>query len=956
MKFNLEPTNLAFRKRLSLVCLFFMYSLSTVSAQINSVICQEGDCLPSIFTIKLNEPLNPEEEGKYSNSRTENFKKAYLAFQEAQKSYSPQPGWEDKYRRFQLGGKSCLRHYQFEAAFAHEYIKNPDFKKWINSNAPNKTTFLNNGFESSRRGLNLSNRMGTHCPTELKKLETGKGPRLSDLSKAYQQLGQELGYFDELGQMLKPMEEIPEEEPQKEKKAPKVSKKEQVTQLKDKVSKLPIGQATEDEFTSLKQASADASPKAKALKTDLDNLEPRFTDLSPKPLASLASMETESENLEGLQNEMLELSNPELVSEISNLQSGNEGLKVKANEIVAATKELNEEYEGLTTKNEKVQEKLEQSNAAIADLEDSYAKLKQKKEDLTAKLEDKPKKILEELTQEIGDIEKESADLVQELEKEKKRNGELVQELDDLTAAKEGIEEKVQEQEAKYEELSEEQAKNKKENEAVAGKVKEAKRRKEKIEKMKNDLKKLKPGKVIKEEISSCEKDLKKLLSTMNKLEEKQNWFKEKLSGPLAKISEITAKLDKLKVRQTNLKLPQNNIPVAKKSLGKLDMLMNKGAKVTFAVLTLEEKKKKAEEEIAGQDAKLNALKSEYASREGNIKELEQELLVLLAEKTKLQEGLNQNVEDVDQMEVTVNDFIDRFNVFDEKSNCISQDDLESRLEALQTEQTSTETELTTLEEELQEATWKEKQLDEDTKDVELEIVEDTRKMEVLKAEEVAMQEEFGEEVKLEPVPMEEWSEEFEVERTYWKAEFYPDNEVVEGFVGRYFAVQLKDAEKSVKMLFGSGKYFMDKKEFSKNYGATFGSFAKETLHYMKEGEEGQVKIFIQGSADISGHETFSGKLDERFFYDKISLLPQKDDPESFHGEAIEKEIPATKFKNEHLPDLRAQFLKEMISAYSSKFDPILLEGVVKKFAAKEERNAVIYMFFPDQVFAKGEE
>jgi len=71
---------------------------------------------------------------------------------------------------------------------------------------------------------------------------------------------------------------------------------------------------------------------------------------------------------------------------------------------------------------------------------------------------------------------------------------------------------------------------------------------------------------------------------------------------------------------------------------------------------------------------------------------------------------------------------------------------------------------------------------------------------------------------------------------------------------------------------------------------------------------------------------------------------------ERFEGEAIQKEIPQTNFRNEHLPDLRGRYLKEMISIYSKKFDPIILEGEVKNAADVEQRNAIIYLFIPEEL------
>ena len=175
----------------------------------------------------------------------------------------------------------------------------------------------------------------------------------------------------------------------------------------------------------------------------------------------------------------------------------------------------------------------------------------------------------------------------------------------------------------------------------------------------------------------------------------------------------------------------------------------------------------------------------------------------------------------------------------------------------------------------------------------------------------------------------------------------------MEGQKGRYFEVKLKDANKNVKLLFGPGEYCMTKSDFRKKYGSTIGSFVTEALHSMKENNQDKVKIFIQGSADNVGHKTFSGTLDKQFFYEHISVLPQKDDPEKFSSTPQDKQIPQTSFKNIHLPDLRAQFLKEMISVYSKKFDPVVLEGVVKDIKDEGERNAIIYLYLPEEIITE---
>ena len=107
-------------KRLFTLIAFVVILISTVSAQSdNSAICKKGDCSPSVFTIQLDEPLQPSTPNIYSAERTENFKTAFQSFQEIKKTYALKKGWDEKRKESQLGGQNCARHYQLEAQFSY---------------------------------------------------------------------------------------------------------------------------------------------------------------------------------------------------------------------------------------------------------------------------------------------------------------------------------------------------------------------------------------------------------------------------------------------------------------------------------------------------------------------------------------------------------------------------------------------------------------------------------------------------------------------------------------------------------------------------------------------------------------------------------------------------------------------------------------------------------------------
>ena len=343
-----------------------------------------------------------------------------------------------------------------------------------------------------------------------------------------------------------------------------------------------------------------------------------------------------------------------------------------------------------------------------------------------------------------------------------------------------------------------------------------------------------------------------------------------------------------------------------------------------------------------------------YDAKVGNLDGLKKELIELIAEKSGMKDKLKQAGEKAAALEGVIQDFIKRYHIFDEKSDCISQKELDTKIEESKNEQETTESDVEELDKGIDKATKEEEQVEEKTQAVTKEVEEQTKQAEELKQEEETIKKEYGtSDIMLNPVLVKEWAESFEVERPYWNAVFHPDNEVVEGEKGRYFEVQLKDANKNVKLLFGPGEYFISKSDFRKKYGSTIGAFVTEALHTMNKGDQQKIKLFIQGSADISGQATFSGKLNDQFLYEDITVLSQKADKERFSNTPINKKTPKTNFRNTHLPDLRAEYLKEMIKVYSKKFDPIVLEGVVKGLNDKEERNAIIYLFIPEELISK---
>ena len=106
-----------------MLCVF-----GTIQAQENpQSVCENNDCLPEIVDVKIDEPRFPAG-GTYTAQRTQNFIAAYKKFDQVQSTYAYNMNWKALHQSSQLTGRNCMRHYQLETRFAHEYIHNPDFK------------------------------------------------------------------------------------------------------------------------------------------------------------------------------------------------------------------------------------------------------------------------------------------------------------------------------------------------------------------------------------------------------------------------------------------------------------------------------------------------------------------------------------------------------------------------------------------------------------------------------------------------------------------------------------------------------------------------------------------------------------------------------------------------------------------------------------------------------------
>ncbi|MDF1698615.1 MAG: hypothetical protein P1U56_22375, partial [Saprospiraceae bacterium] len=915
-----------------------------ISQSFNPKICDEGDCPKELFTILLNEPLKPDSEGQYSADRTEKFKAAYLEFQQIKTKYTQKDKWKKKRQESQLSGKSCLRHYQLESQFGYEYVHNSNFKAFVDANQ-NTTSFTENGFQSSRKGLNLQKRMSTRCPEEIEDLKSKPGPALNGLPDTYQKLGRELGYFDEDGKLMKPLEQSSPDQD-----LSKMSKKKQVNALKEKLSQMPFTQAMNDKVSGIAASLNHTQQQLNILSSGLGSIGTNLGSFIPNASGLLGKSNAAVDQLSALKDLGSKFPKPDLFSSIGSLFGLGSGISNKAKNILGKANDLKSKFDDLTKKSNNLKNKFDEKKSNIDGLKQRLDDMAKKKAELETLLADKPKKILDHLKKEVPDVVNEANDILNDVVKETKEKGNLSDQLNTLDQEREQIEKQLKDLEQAKNDIENEFDQLEQEKQKAEDEVDQLKQEQAKINDLKEKIENLDPEKEILDRFSNCDFNLKSMFASITGLDTKQEEIKNKLTDVLNFPNQLTSKLSNLSDIQKTIQLPQNGIPIADNLLQKANGLLAKTTTLTTKVENLNNQKSGVQEKVENLHQSLDQIKGMYENKTSSLFSLKDEFDALVKEKTDVKKLLDNSFGQVDQIQNNVTDFIDRFSLFSKNTDCDPGEKIKQLIEEYTNELDRTVPELDQLSNDIKGVTSEANQLELQTKQTQNEVREYVEKAEELKTEQETLSREYGTDVNLEPVSVEEWSESFEIERPYWEAVFHPDDEVVEGQIGRYFEVKLKDADQNVKLLFGPGEYCMSKSDFRKKYGSTIGSFVTEALHSMKTNNQEKVKLFIQGSADIVGQETFSGKLDKQFYYKDIAVLPQKDDPERFSNTTESKIIPEKNFRNTHLPDLRAQYLKEMIKAYSRKFDPVVLEGVVKDIKDEEERNAIIYLYLPTEI------
>lgn len=906
-------------------------------------ICENNACADAINNIRLDAPAQAGPSG-YTAARTAEFKTAYQAFKKVKEGHSADSEWQGKYNRFELGGANCRRYYDLESRFAYEYEQNPSFKVFIDTQESDISAFQKAGFDSSRRGLNLETRFNRDCPKQQKDAEKAGLSSPEESREIYDKLGQTQGYWDDKGTTLKQLEAIPEKK-EADKPKGRMSKKERVEQLTQKVADLPLGDDTKDKIEDLSRKLSDLAPQATNLTNQLDVLSSKVADLLPKPGGIIDKVGKLLGLKKPLSDYIPKISGTGILDKIKGFFGKGKKLKEKAAALKKKADQLNDDLTDTVGKAKETSDAIIDKGKDAQQLLEKLKELQAKKDELKEKLADKPKKILDELTDAVADVDHRSKDLLDKINKGAADSDKLKEELEKLKDRKKDLEDKIEDVGDEIKQLDQEEAALNEEAEKLDQAVEELKKQ----EDLKQQVEDLEPTAANAAQVAECEKELRQLLDKITGVEKKKERGKSRLGKILSFPGRLLGKVTGFIDKHAGLKAILGAIPGVSNLVNVVDGLFGKSKLLKGALELITGKQSKLMDTINGISQRVDTVKSDVEDKLTTVTGIKDKVTSFAKEKTDLLDVLGKKIDNLSPVEQQVIDLVKKHNLLGENSACNDLQPQKEEVEDIDEELDEVAPQITEIEEELEELEEEVDEIEKATEEVEGQVNEVVEQQEEVEEEEEAIKEEFGQEMELEPVTVEEWSESFEVTRPYWEATFHPDDEVVEGYRGRYFQVQLKDAEKTIKLLFGPGEYHMSKTDFRDNYGSVIGAFVTEALVAIRKNDRASVKLFVQGSADISGAASFRGDLDESYYYNEINLLPMKGS-ENFGGEEEGRTIPERRFTNEHLPNLRGQFMKEMISVYSKKLQPVLLEGSVKKKVDKEDRNAVIYLFLPEDI------
>lgn len=180
-----------------------------------------------------------------------------------------------------------------------------------------------------------------------------------------------------------------------------------------------------------------------------------------------------------------------------------------------------------------------------------------------------------------------------------------------------------------------------------------------------------------------------------------------------------------------------------------------------------------------------------------------------------------------------------------------------------------------------------------------------------------------------------------------YSVEPHPNEEVVSGYKGRYYYVDLTRADSQRTLLFRPSEYI--KEEFSDDFRTSMNAFRSDILRHI-ESSKIPYLIFVRGSADKSGDDAeFLASLSEGKARQIVYLPMLPEDPNRYSSQELMQEIPRY-YANRHLPYLRAAYVQDKLQAL--RYDATILEGSVTNQVNERDRCAImlLYVNWPEKI------
>ncbi len=183
-------------------------------------------------------------------------------------------------------------------------------------------------------------------------------------------------------------------------------------------------------------------------------------------------------------------------------------------------------------------------------------------------------------------------------------------------------------------------------------------------------------------------------------------------------------------------------------------------------------------------------------------------------------------------------------------------------------------------------------------------------------------------------------------ETEFYEVQKIPNNEVIKGKRGTYYIVDLSNTLMNERVFFQPGEFIIQ--DLNDEFLTTLNHFMSEV--YMVLGTNNSLELFVKGSADISGNNTFHTSINSYFLdslgFSTIEYLPKLSNQKSLFADTLLKMQVTQSYTNRELPNLRAKFLQIKLSeTYSEIPTPRILEGSVDLREGGEFRNADMIMY-----------